>query len=162
MSPNRTVASLVVVISLTVAVVSLGSNQLIAADRASDETVKAIASIYSQFIAALEKRDAKGVAALYTERAWLLPPNHDFVKGRANIFAFWQTAIDSGVRSGSLKTLEIEEFGDTAVELGVYILTGPDREQVDSGKYVVTWKKEAGKWKLHRDCWNSSKPPAAK
>jgi uncharacterized protein (TIGR02246 family) len=143
-------------------VISLASNRSILADSASDETGKAIAAVYRQFITALEERDARGVAALYTERAWLLPPNHDFVKGRAQIFAFWQAAMDSGIRSGSLRTLELEVFGNTAVEHGVYILTGPDRQQMDTGKYVVSWNKEAGKWKLHHDCWNCSKSPADK
>jgi ketosteroid isomerase-like protein len=149
------------IITFLVTLVSLSSNHSILADGSSDETAKAIASAGRQFITALEKGDAKGMAALYTERAWLMPPNHDFVKGRAKIQSFWQGVIDSGIKSGSLKTLEIEEFGDTVVELGEYTLRGC-KEEVDKGKYVLTWKKEAGQWKMRRDCWNSSKSRAAK
>jgi hypothetical protein len=29
---------------------------------------------------------------------------------------------------------------------------------VDQGKYVVSWKKEEGVWKLDRDIWNTSSP----
>jgi ketosteroid isomerase-like protein len=31
---------------------------------------------------------------------------------------------------------------------------------VDRGKYIVIWKREQGQWKLHRDIWNTSMPPA--
>ena len=31
---------------------------------------------------------------------------------------------------------------------------------MDSGKFIVIWKQEGGQWKLHRDIWNSSMPPA--
>jgi ketosteroid isomerase-like protein len=32
----------------------------------------------------------------------------------------------------------------------------------DKGKYIVVWKKEDGKWKLHRDLSNSDLPVATK
>jgi ketosteroid isomerase-like protein len=33
-----------------------------------------------------------------------------------------------------------------------------DGKQIDKGKYIVLWKKEDGKWKLFRDCYNSDLP----
>jgi ketosteroid isomerase-like protein len=33
---------------------------------------------------------------------------------------------------------------------------------MDRGKYIVVWKDEGGKWKLHRDIWNSSLPAPSK
>jgi ketosteroid isomerase-like protein len=30
---------------------------------------------------------------------------------------------------------------------------------MDSGKYVVIWKREDGAWKLHRDIWTTSASP---
>jgi ketosteroid isomerase-like protein len=41
-----------------------------------------------------------------------------------------------------------------------WTLKGKDGAELDHGKYVVIWKKEAGGWKLHRDIWNSSQAPA--
>jgi ketosteroid isomerase-like protein len=52
--------------------------------------------------------------------------------------------------------------GDLAAETGKYDLTGADGTVLDSGKYVVVWKREGGHWKLHRDIWNTSMPAPAK
>jgi ketosteroid isomerase-like protein len=27
--------------------------------------------------------------------------------------------------------------------------------KVDQARYVVVWKREGGRWKLHRDIWNA-------
>ena len=29
---------------------------------------------------------------------------------------------------------------------------------LDSGKYIVVWKREGDAWRWHRDIWNSSRP----
>ena len=55
-----------------------------------------------------------------------------------------------------LDTVEAEEHGDTAIEIGKYTLNGEAGNVMDSGKYVVIRKQEDGQWKLHRDIWNSS------
>jgi ketosteroid isomerase-like protein len=33
---------------------------------------------------------------------------------------------------------------------------------IDTGKYVVVWKRVGGRWKLLRDIWNTSRPAPAK
>jgi hypothetical protein len=33
-----------------------------------------------------------------------------------------------------------------------------DGSILDTGKYIVIWKRENGAWKWHRDIWNSSRP----
>jgi ketosteroid isomerase-like protein len=48
--------------------------------------------------------------------------------------------------------------GDTAVEVGRYTLSGEGGQVLDTGKYVVIWKKEDDAWRYHRDIWNSSMP----
>jgi ketosteroid isomerase-like protein len=86
----------------------------------------------------------------------LLPPNSDFVKGTALIRAFWQGAINSGIKEAKLTTLEIEVHGQTALEVGQYFLWLEGGKVADQGKYIVIGKNDKGKWKLHRDIWNSS------
>ncbi|GAB3522090.1 YybH family protein [Photobacterium alginatilyticum] len=100
--------------------------------------------------------DAAGVANLYTENGQFLLPNSDFVTGREALQSTLQTLMDSGIKSIQLETLEVEDYGDTATEVGKYILEGDGGTMLDNGKYVVIWKKEAGQWKLHRDIINSS------
>jgi ketosteroid isomerase-like protein len=98
------------------------------------------------------------MAAVYTEKASLLPPNSDFVSSRSLIQGFWQGVLNMGVKGAKLQTVELEEHGDAAYEVGKYALLDTKAQTLDAGKYVVIWKREQGQWKWHRDIWNSSMP----
>ena len=119
---------------------------------------RAIEQANSAFSAAYEKGDAKAVAEMYTEAGRLFPPNSEIVEGRLAIENFWKSVMAGGIVRVELKTVEVESFGDSIVESGRATLFGQGGMVLDKGKYVVLWKKVGGKWKLHRDCWNSSQP----
>ena len=109
-----------------------------------------------EFMAAFAKRDAAAVAALYTDGGQLLPPNSEVVRGHEAIREFWQGAMTRGLTGATLETVDVDASGETAVEVGRYRLTAGDAE-ADHGKYIVVWKNVDGRWKLHRDIWNTSK-----
>jgi len=112
----------------------------------------------AQFVAALNAGDAATVASFYTEDAALLPPGGGRVDGREAIQAFWQGAIDGGMKAESLHAVEVFADGDVAGEVGVFLLTMPGEEGVTEipGKYIVIWQKRDGAWQLHRDIWNTN------
>jgi uncharacterized protein (TIGR02246 family) len=118
----------------------------------------AIAAANEQFMAAFRQGDAAGLAALYTETGQLLPPNAGTLAGREAIQAFWQVVLDSGVKEARLDIVEVADHGDRAVEVSTFTLYGVDRQMLDQGKYIVIWHQEEGRWKLHRDIFNSSMP----
>jgi len=105
-----------------------------------------------------ERGDAVAIAALYTKDAALFPANSDIVRGGGNIRDFWQAVIGMGIKNAVLQTIEVEQHGDTAIEVGKYRLLAEGGAQADAGKYVVVWKNDQGTWKLHRDIWNTSQP----
>jgi uncharacterized protein (TIGR02246 family) len=117
-----------------------------------------IKSANRNFMETFGRADAEGMGKLYTSSGQLLPTNSDFITGTADIRKFWQAVMDMGIKTAKLETVEVEEHGDTAFEVGRYSLGGDGGNELDKGKYVVIWKKEAGKWKLHRDIWNTSMP----
>jgi uncharacterized protein (TIGR02246 family) len=119
---------------------------------------KEIEAANAAFSKAYDQGDAKAVAAMYTEAGELFPPNERIVKGQPAIEAYWKAAIDAGIKGVELKTSEVWALGETVAETGRYTLSGKNGESLDEGKYVVIWNRVDGKWKLHRDCWNSSKP----
>ncbi len=121
----------------------------------------AIAAGNAKFMEAFSRGDAAGVAQLYSEDGAVLPPNADILRGRAAIQAFWQGAMDMGVKAVALTTIEVEDQGPAAVEVGQYALRGEAGQVLDKGKYVVFYKRMEGEWKLHRDIWNSSVPAPA-
>ena len=114
------------------------------------------------FMDAFARGDAAGLANLYTVGGQLLPPNSEVVAGRDAIRAFWQGAMDMGLKEAKLDTVEAERTGETAVEVGKYTLRAAGGQVADAGKYVVVWKMEGGGWKLHRDIWNTSQPAPSK
>jgi len=119
---------------------------------------EAITTANENFMAVFNQGDAAGLAALYTENGQLLPSQSDFVTGRSAIQEFWQGAMDMGTKSVKLETVDVEGCGKTAYEVGKYTLFADGEQMIDKGKYIVIWKKEDGKWKLHRDIFNTSIP----
>jgi uncharacterized protein (TIGR02246 family) len=124
----------------------------------STEVRDAIAAGNEKFMAAFGQGDAAGLAALYTEKGQILPPNGDFVTGKEAIRGFWQALFDMGIKVAELEIVEVEGHGDTAIEVSKYTLKGEGGQVLDKGKYIIIWKQEEGQWKLHRDIFNSSMP----
>jgi ketosteroid isomerase-like protein len=58
----------------------------------------------------------------------------------------------------TLNTTDLWGYDDLLTEVGTYTLTSKDGKEVDKGKYIDLWKMEDGKWKLHRDIFNSDLP----
>ena len=121
-----------------------------------------ISATNKAFMEAFGKGDAAGLANLYTKAGSLLPPNSEVVGGIEGIRGFWQGAMDMGIKRAKLETVDLEVYQGAACEVGNYTLTGAKGEVMDRGKYIVVWKDEGGKWKLHRDIWNSSLPAPSK
>ena len=84
----------------------------------------AIVAADETFMTTFSRGDAAGIAALYTENGQFLPPNSDFVTGKQAIQATFQAFMDMGIKAIKLETVEVEEYGDTASEVGRYTLEG--------------------------------------
>ena len=119
-----------------------------------------IAATNRAFEEAVRKGDVDRLAYLYTPDAMALPPGAPLVKGRDAIKDLWSAVIrDMALRDVRLETVDLEVAGDTACEVGEARLTlePPSSEPTTViVKYVVAWKKAAGRWLLHRDIWNTN------
>jgi len=126
----------------------------------SDADIRsAIAAANQSFMAKFGAGDAAGMAQGYTANGQLLPPQMGIMTGTASIQAFWQGAMDMGLKDVKFETAELEVLDNTAVEVGKYTLYLVNGQVADAGKYLVIWKNDGGSWKLHRDIWNTSKAP---
>ncbi len=117
-----------------------------------------IEKVNRSFEIAMNEANADGLAAVYTQDGQALPPNAPIFSGVENIKGFWQGAIDMGVASVKLESVELDVVADTAIEIGAFELKAADGGVIDRGKYIVVWKQENGQYKWHRDIWNSSNP----
>lgn len=123
----------------------------------ASEISVAIEKVNQELESALAAGDAKRAAAIYTTDSQLLPPNSPMVSGKEDIIAFWQGGFDQGIGSADLETLELEIVSeDKAFEVGSFVIKNKQGVEINSGKYLIVWKKEKGAWKYHRDIWNSS------
>lgn len=115
------------------------------------------------FVEAFNRGDVAAAMAVYTEDATILPPNADIMRGKEAITAYWQGALDMGVKEAKLETVEVTPMGDEAVcEIGRYVLRiQPEGGEAftDKGKYMMVWRLVDGSWKWDTDAWNSSLPP---
>lgn len=145
-------ACLTGLLACLIALLSLG-----VAQGQSDVRV-AIEAANVQWMAKFSQGDSAGLAALYTANGQLFPTHSDMVSGTQAIAQFWQGAIHAGIKQAKLVTVEVEGHGETAYEVGTYTLMGDGDKVLDSGKYVVVWKRQNGQWKLHRDIWNTNQP----
>lgn len=109
-------------------------------------------------VTAFDRRDERSMAELFTADAQLFPPGREPVSGTERIAAFWKQVFGTGVDEFALETIEVEDCGETAIEVGRYTLRTDD-EILDEGTSLVVWKRDDGEWKLHRDIWNSNRSP---
>lgn len=113
-----------------------------------DEIRSAVTSITN----AINAKDAAGAAGHYDNDGSVLPPGAPQMVGREAIQNYWQTAADMGLTDVVITSVDIEIFGDQAIERGV--LSGKLGDQALAGKYIVWWKKSGDGWKLYHDIWN--------
>jgi uncharacterized protein (TIGR02246 family) len=123
-----------------------------------NDVQQAIGSVNGRFMKAFLRGDSAAIASLYTTDATLLPPGSPMLRGTSAIQAFWQTAMDTGVKEARLETVNLENNADFVHEIGRYTLTiqNSNRQNITvTGKYVVIWKKQNADWRLHIDIWNA-------
>lgn len=109
----------------------------------------------------LAKGDAAGIGALYTSDARLMAPGTPAVEGREKITEYISGLINIGIRDFRPVTTSVWGNETLIGEEGTWTLNDSNGLELDHGKYLVLWKKEDGKWKIFRDCWNSDVPPPA-
>jgi uncharacterized protein (TIGR02246 family) len=125
----------------------------------AEHPTQAIPNGNAEFMKYFAAGDAEGIASLYTSTGRILPPGAPAMDGREAIAAFWRGAMDMGLTTVELRTASIEVSGlDTAeaiaIETGEFTLGAGDGSVAGTGKYLVAWQCEDGRWGLHRDIWN--------
>lgn len=136
----------------------LSSFLLIGCTKEPVDVTGEIVNANKAFIEAFDNGDAHALTMNYTKNAKLYPSNSDVIEGQEAIEGFWNTVMNMGIKKALLETVTAEKFGNIAIEEGRYKLFVEGDQIVDQGKYIVTWKKEDGQWKLQRDIWNTSNP----
>src|ERR1041384_5919772 len=109
---------------------------------------------------------ADSIAEFYAADAVIMPPNMATMKGKDAIKTFF--AVINTMDPKPTLTLRSEHVlanGTLAVETGRWNWTSPAGAKLppgtpaaDSGKYIVRWAQQNGKWVMVDDIWNSDAP----
>jgi len=129
------------------------------ADTSADEA--AIRGLVQSFNDHLKAQNDSALAAMYSADAVLMPPNMSRVTGTENIRQFW-AQIWPLKATLTIIPASVRVSGDLAVEEGNWTWSAPTPagDQKDNGKYLVSWRKTDGKWRIVQDMWNGDNPPA--
>ncbi|MEO8636769.1 MAG: DUF4440 domain-containing protein [Gemmatimonadales bacterium] len=122
-------------------------------DLAAEEA--AIRARVAEWNGFLQTKNDSAITALYGDRGAMLPTNMPKVTGAAAIRPFWGQLSTMGVvLKLNTVSVTVAQSADLAVEEGTYTfdLTGMPS---DTGKYLVVWYKQGGKWLVAQDIWNS-------
>jgi uncharacterized protein (TIGR02246 family) len=122
---------------------------------------QAIRDIGRRWVKMFADRDTSGMAALFADDGYEMPPNTKAMKGpdevRKGTGAMLRTTKDFKL-TFEPSTITVADAGDLAAERGTYKVsfTGPRGKKIeDHGNYVTVWKKVNGQWKVLSDI-NSS------
>ncbi len=99
--------------------------------------------------------DAKGAAELFTDDGAIMQEFAPPVRGKAAIVEFLQGDLQKQLQywissEGSMSS------GDLAYDQGSYRVRDINRvRDLESGKYVIIYKKVNGRWKIFRNIYNT-------
>jgi ketosteroid isomerase-like protein len=123
---------------------------------------EAIAALNKQFEEAFFRADVAAIGRQYSRDAESFFDGEDIVRGREAIANRYKKDVGAGGKKTKVQTLEVSEHGDWAYETGKQVVTGPDGKVEYDGKYLIIWRREAGKWKIYREVGNSNRPKPGK
>lgn len=73
--------------------------------------------------------------------------------GRANITRVFGSMIRDSITGSSFKTTKLWGNDQLLVEDGTGTWSHANGTVVGTGRYLLIWKKDNGKWKILRDTW---------
>lgn len=123
---------------------------------------KAILDLDAKWGEAATRHDVEAVVAFYAPDGTLVWPDMKPVHGTAGIRKAWKSMIATTpglALTFVADTITVAKAGDLAADFGKVVLTmdGKDGKKVrEVAKYVVTWQKVRGTWKVLYDSWNTN------
>lgn len=132
----------------------------------SADAKRAIDAANAQWPRLTSTGHADSIAEFYAADAVIMPPNMATMKGKEAVRTFFATINSIDPRPTlTLRGEHVVASGAVAVETGRWLWTFPAGAKLppgtpaaDSGKYIVRWEQQNGKWLMVDDIWNSDTP----
>ena len=133
-----------------------GSSDHVADVRARSEAVVAAEAAF----------DVDAAIEFWAEDAILQPAGGPQLQGKSDILDLYRQYFESGMIkdfSGKATHIEVSSSGDLAYEFGVnrMVLAGDEGDLLDTGKYLLVWKKIDEEWMIAALSFTSDAPEPA-
>ena len=112
---------------------------------------QAIAAVYDEWKSAVRRRDAHAISLLYTADGMVVTQASPSVRGRQALEELNQHYLDFGLAAIEVHTQEMYPVGDMVCELGAAEAFTDSGKVLSANRYMTLWKKQDGKWRVHRD-----------
>jgi uncharacterized protein (TIGR02246 family) len=111
-----------------------------------------VARVITRYLDAYRRNDPAALADLYAPDGILMPPGRPLIRGRDSIREFWEQGMEAGFQ---MENLEIGGSASTGYAVGRYFIPPDDENDAESGKYIITVKRQpGGAWLVAADIWN--------
>ncbi|MGE5568384.1 MAG: YybH family protein [Rhodospirillales bacterium] len=134
-----------------------------AAPPAKAEDMAAIKALFDKHLAAFNAGDSAAVAALFTDKGALIPPDRQPLGGKEVIRYGLRIAFGLYSAKVTPEAAEIDVSGDLAYAWRKYSLTITDKTAGEQRDLVATWldilkRQPDGSWKIHLEMVSADKP----
>ena len=114
---------------------------------------QAVETFVTKYLGAYNKKDAAGVAALYTEDGFLVPPG-PITTGRQNIEKAWRAVFDTGRTGLRYDSQQVQAEGNIVWSVGQFTVMAPDESgvlQERQGNFanIYQWEGDELKFRVH-------------
>jgi uncharacterized protein (TIGR02246 family) len=114
---------------------------------------QAVDTFVTKYLERYNKKDAAGVASLYTEDGILVPPG-PIATGTQNIEKAWRAAFDAGRTGLRYNTQQIQAEGNLVWSVGQFTVMSPDESgslQERQGNFanIYQWDGNELKFRVH-------------
>lgn len=122
-----------------------------------------IRGVSMQWLELEKARNAAAIAGLFTEDGIMFREHQEPVVGTAAIIAYLDgdyAENPNAVTSWTTDRVDVAGGGDVATEYGTWSVAngGPAGSENDNGRYVTSYRKVNGTWKVVSDMSISTKP----
>ncbi|HMO40476.1 MAG TPA: DUF4440 domain-containing protein [Saprospiraceae bacterium] len=121
-----------------------------------------IQSAENAWATALNARDLDALMAMYTDNAVSMPDNAPILVGKDAIRKSQEQefANTPAGMTYSFEVLDVYAHGNTVTETGKSTYKDAAGKVTGTGKYMVVWEKQGGKYLCIREIYNGDTPPA--
>jgi uncharacterized protein (TIGR02246 family) len=114
---------------------------------------QAVETFVTKYLEIYNKKDAAGLAALYTDDGLLVPPG-PITTGRQNIEKAWRAVFDAGRTGLHYDTQQVQAEGNIVWSVGQFTVMAPDESgvlQERQGNFVniYQWEGDGLKFRVH-------------